>query len=129
FLAENTVPAGHDVDSFGALVERVAVPSYPLLPTGVGFCMLVRRRMLAAVGGLDEERFGLGYGEEVDLCLRGSAAGFVHLLADDTYVWHRGHGSFGGAHLARVRRAERGMQRLHSGYRRVIADFMRRDPL
>lgn len=129
FLAENTVPAGHDVDSFAALVERVAAPSYPRLPTAVGFCMLVRRRLLAAVGGFDAERFGLGYGEEVDLCLRASAAGFVHLLADDTYVWHRGNGSFGGERAARVRRAERHMRRLHPDYTRTIADFIRRDPL
>jgi glycosyltransferase involved in cell wall biosynthesis/GT2 family glycosyltransferase len=129
FLAENTVPAGHDVDSFAALVERVAVPSYPRLPTGVGFCLLVRRRLLAAVGGLDEERFGLGYGEETDLCMRGTAAGFVHLLDDATYVWHRGQGSFGGARAARVRRAERRMRRLHPGYLPAVADFIRRDPL
>ncbi|HXT49677.1 MAG TPA: glycosyltransferase [Thermoanaerobaculia bacterium] len=129
FLEENTVPAGYDVDSFAALVERVAAPRWPRLPTGVGFCMLVRRRMLDAVGGLDEARFGLGYGEEVDLCLRGTAAGFVHLLDDATYVWHRGQGSFGGARGARVRRAERRMRRLHPGYVPAVADFIRRDPL
>ncbi|HEV8240584.1 MAG TPA: glycosyltransferase [Thermoanaerobaculia bacterium] len=129
FLEENNVPAGYDVDSFGALVERVAAPSYPRLPTGVGFCMLVRRRLLDEVGTFDEGRFGLGYGEEVDLCLRAAAAGFVHLLADDTYVWHRGHGSFGGARSARMRGAERRMRTLHPGYTRTIADFMRRDPL
>jgi GT2 family glycosyltransferase/glycosyltransferase involved in cell wall biosynthesis len=130
FLAENTVPAGHDVDSFAALVERVAAPSYPRLPTGVGFCLLVRRRLLAAVGGLDEERFGLGYGEETDLCMRATAAGFVHLLDDATYVWHRGQGSFGGAaRAARVRRAERRMRRLHPGYLPAVAEFIRRDPL
>ena len=129
FLAENTVPAGYDVDGFASLVERVAAPSYPRLPTAVGFCMLVRRRLLATVGGFDAERFGLGYGEEVDLCLRAAAAGFAHLLADDTYVWHRGHGSFGGERAARVRRAEGRMRRLHPEYTRTIADFIRRDPL
>ena len=29
FLAENTVPAGHDVDSFGALVECVSARERP----------------------------------------------------------------------------------------------------
>ena len=129
FLAENTVPAGYDVDSFGALVERVTAPSYPRLPTGVGFCLYLRRAMLDTVGALDAERFGLGYGEESDLCMRASAKGFVHLLDDATYVWHRGQGSFGGEMAARVRRAHREMQRRHPGYLPAVADFIRRDPL
>ncbi len=129
FLAENTVPAGYDVDRFAALVERVSRRAYPRLPTGVGFCLYLRREMLRQVGSLDEARFGLGYGEETDLCMRASAAGFVHLLDDATYVWHRGQGSFGGARAARVRRAERRMARLHPGYLPAVADFIRRDPL
>jgi GT2 family glycosyltransferase len=46
--------------------------------------MLVRRRLLATVGGLDAERVGLGYGEEVDLCLRAAAAGFGDALRGST---------------------------------------------
>ncbi len=130
FLAENTVPAGHDVDSFAALVERVAVrAAIRGCPPGVGFCLSCGDACSTAVGGLDEERFGLGYGEETDLCMRATAAGFVHLLDDATYVWHRGQGSFGGARATRVRRAERRMRHLHPGYLPAVADFIRRDPL
>ena len=129
FLADNTVPAGHTVESFAALVERVAAPSYPRLPTGVGFCLYLRRAMLDGVGGLDADRFGLGYGEETDLCMRASAAGFGHVLDDATYVWHRGQGSFGSERAARVRRAHRRMRRLHPTYIPAVADFIRRDPL
>jgi GT2 family glycosyltransferase/glycosyltransferase involved in cell wall biosynthesis len=129
FLAENTVPAGHGVDSFGALVERVSVRARPRLPTGVGFCLYVRREMLARVGMLDERRFAGGYGEEVDLCRRGTAAGFVHLLDDATYVWHRGQGSFGAERTARERRAERTLRRLHPDYLPAVAELIRRDPL
>jgi glycosyltransferase involved in cell wall biosynthesis len=129
FLADNTVPAGHDVDSFAALVERVSTRAYPRLPTGVGFCLYVRRPLLARVGGLDEARFGAGYGEETDLCMRGGGAGFVHLLDDATYVWHRGQGSFGDERPARMAGAHRRMKRLHPGYLPAVADFIRRDPL
>src|SRR4029079_7748143 len=128
-LVENTVPAGFDVDSFADLVERVSRRERPRLPTGVGFCMLVRRALLDRVGVLDEQRFGLGYGEESDLCCRGTAAGFVHLLDDATYVWHRGQGSFGATRRARVRRSERTMRRLHPGYYRAVGEHIRRDPL
>jgi len=53
------------------------------LPTGVGFCMFVRRALLDAIGGFDLERFGRGYGEEIDLCLRGEAGGWRNVAAAD----------------------------------------------
>jgi hypothetical protein len=128
FLAENTIPAGHTVDTFAALVERVSARLYPRLPTGVGFCLYVRRALLERVGPLDE-RFGLGYGEETDLCRRASAAGFVHLLDDATYVWHRGRASFGAESASLMERAEARMRRFHPDYIRVVSDFIREDPI
>jgi hypothetical protein len=128
FLAENTVPAGYTVDSFATLVERVSQRCYTRLPTGVGFCMYVRRALLSRVGPLDE-RFGLGYGEETDLCRRGTAAGFVHVLDDATYVWHRGRASFGAEREGLMRRAEARMRHLHPTYMRAVIDFIGSDPL
>lgn len=64
------------------------------VPTGVGFCMYVRRPMLEAVGLFDEAAFGRGYGEENDLCRRAAAAGFVNVLATDVFVRHTGEVSF-----------------------------------
>lgn len=127
-LVENTVPAGYTVDSFAALVERVSSRAYPRLPTGVGFCLYLRRQMLATVGVLDEG-FGLGYGEETDLCVRGTEAGFLHLLDDATYVWHRGQGSFGLEWASRVAQATRRMRRRHPGYLPAVAEHIRRDAL
>jgi len=65
------------------------------IPTAVGFCMYIRRDCLAAVGGFDEATFGRGYGEENDFCLRATAAGWRHVLACDTFVFHAGETSFG----------------------------------
>lgn len=65
------------------------------LPTAVGFCMYIRRDCLEAVGPFDEEAFGLGYGEENDFCIRALAAGWKHVLACDTFVYHVGERSFG----------------------------------
>ena len=59
-------------------------------------CLLDQRRaVLRAIGPFDEERFGLGYGEENDFCMRASRAGFVHVLDDATFVYHAGQRSFG----------------------------------
>lgn len=35
--------------SFGALVERVSIREYPRIPTGVGFCLYIRRVALQRV--------------------------------------------------------------------------------
>lgn len=124
----NLLPAGHDLASFAALVERVSARAYPRLPTGVGVCLYVKRRVLDQVGALDEA-FGLGYGEENDFCLRALAAGFVHVLDDATFVWHAGGRSFGRARAARVRRAQRLLARRHPRYRATLGAFVRADPL
>src|SRR5512141_1507943 len=50
------------------------------LPTAVGFCMYIRRDALQALGAFDAERFGRGYGEENDFCMRALKAGWRNLL-------------------------------------------------
>lgn len=127
-LVANAIPAGHDVDTFGRLVQASSRRARPEIPTGVGFCLYLRRGALEAVGLLDE-RFGAGYGEEVDWCLRARAAGFVHLVDDATFVFHAGAGSFGPARAARVRRAERVLYRRYPAFRGGLARFLAADPL
>ena len=64
-------------------------------PRLTGFCLLVRRAVLEAIGGLDE-RFGLGFFDDDDLCLRARRAGFRLALALDCYVHHFGSRTFRG---------------------------------
>jgi glycosyltransferase involved in cell wall biosynthesis/GT2 family glycosyltransferase len=125
----NALPAGHDVDSFGRVVEAASRRAYPRLPTGVGVCLLVKRRALEAVGPFDEQRFGLGYGEENDFCMRASRAGFVHVLDDATFVYHAGQRSFGASRPVLARTAMRALRRAHPDYLPLIAAFMKADPL
>ena len=129
FLAENTLPAGHDVDSFARLVERCSERRYPELPTGVGVCLFIKRGVLDEVGLLDEASFGLGYGEETDLCMRATKAGYRHLLDDATFIYHEGQRSFGTSRRRRVARAHRVMRRRHPEYLRAVAAFIAADPL
>lgn len=128
-FAENALPAGHTVASFARLVEERSERVSPQIPTGVGFCLYLAREALDGVGLFDEEAFGAGYGEEVDWCLRAEALGFVHVLDDATFVWHRGGGSFGREGLARARRAEKVLGRRYPAYLRHVARFMAEDPL
>lgn len=116
--------------------ERIArafgladAPTYPELPTAVGFCMLIRRATLCAIGDFDQATFGRGYGEENDFCLRAVAHGWRNVLADDCYVVHAGGGSFaplglkpGGDNLARL------LAR-YPRYNALVAQYIAADPL
>jgi GT2 family glycosyltransferase len=127
FCVANPLPA--DPDALAAACVAAGAPEYPELPTGVGFCMFVRRAALAAIGGFDAATFGHGYGEENDFCRRAAGHGWRNVLCDDAYVGHRGGVSFGdtghrpgGENLARL------LAR-YPGYNALVADFIARDPL
>ena len=62
----------------------------------VGFCLLARREVIEAVGGLDE-RFGSGNFEDDDFCIRAHLAGFETRIADEAFVHHVGNATFTGA--------------------------------
>lgn len=126
-LCENTLPP-ESVAGWDRLCADIASPAVEI-PTAVGFCMAVRRACLDRVGAFDQERFGRGYGEENDFCLRASAAGWRHLAAPDLFVWHRGGTSFGAERHQRVAAAQATIEALHPGYAAKVGRFIREDPL
>lgn len=99
------------------------------VPTGVGFCLYITQRCLAATGPFSVEDFGLGYGEEVDFCLRAAALGFRHVAAADVFVAHKGEVSFGATAAARKHGAEAVLQSRHPGFLNAIEAFRHQDPL
>jgi GT2 family glycosyltransferase/glycosyltransferase involved in cell wall biosynthesis len=129
FLESNALPTGWDVDRFGRLVEERSLRAYPRLPTGVGVCLYIKRKVLEEVGLLDEKTFGEGYGEESELCMRALKAGYTHVLDDATFIFHEGQRSFGTRRVRRVESAHRAMRRLHPEYLATVARFIREDPI
>jgi GT2 family glycosyltransferase len=126
FCEDNPAPEFPD-----AIAEAAAglAPTYPELPTAVGFCMYVRRAALRRLGDFDAETFGRGYGEENDFCLRAAAMGWRNVLCDTAYVVHHGGASFepldlapGGENLARL------LARWPD-YNERVARFIMADPL
>jgi len=87
--ANNPLPEGLSVDEMGRLVAATSARLSPRLPFLNGFCLLVRRELIAQIGYFDEETFGAGYGEENDYCLRAGQAGWQLAVADDAYIFHR----------------------------------------
>jgi GT2 family glycosyltransferase/glycosyltransferase involved in cell wall biosynthesis len=90
----NDVPGGLSVDDAGRRVAAGSPRLRPRIPTAIGHCAWIKRAVLDVVGSFDPV-FSPGYGEEVDFSQRALAAGFVHVVADDVFVFHRGGGSFG----------------------------------
>jgi glycosyltransferase involved in cell wall biosynthesis len=54
-----------------------------------GFCILIKRSVFEQIGGLDE-RFGIGFFDDDDLCLRARKAGYELAVAFDCFVHHFG---------------------------------------
>ncbi len=105
---ENPIPAGWTFADAARALWQNAGHAYPQLPTGNGFCMLIRREVIDAIGAFDVAAFPQGYGEENDFCQRACAAGYRHLIAGNVFVRHARSRSFGHARREALGRA--GMQ-------------------
>ena len=128
-LHDNWLELEVDDAALDRLAARANAGRWVDAPTGVGFCMFMRRACLDAIGLLDEKHFGRGYGEENDWCQRALAAGWVNALAADVFVRHHGGTSFGAETSARVAAALRTMARLHPGYEAQVQAYIAADPL
>jgi len=98
------------------------------IPTAVGFCMFIRRDCLDRVGLFDVEKFGRGYGEENDFCMRALKSGWRHVLAADAFVFHEGSVSFGTEKLKLIERATQVLCEAHPDYPQRVHEFIARDP-
>jgi GT2 family glycosyltransferase/2-polyprenyl-3-methyl-5-hydroxy-6-metoxy-1,4-benzoquinol methylase len=98
------------------------------VPTGVGFCLYIRRDCLQEVGLFDIANFGKGYGEENDFCVRAANGGWRNLHALDVFVHHAGGVSFGESKGARELAAMETLRRLHPDYEPAVHRFLHEDP-
>jgi GT2 family glycosyltransferase/glycosyltransferase involved in cell wall biosynthesis len=128
FCRDNPLPPRCDLATldnlFARCNENVSIP----IPTAVGFCMYIRRLCLNQVGLFDEDRFGRGYGEENDFCMRATSAGWLHLLCADTFVYHKGGVSFGTEKASREHAALATLHSLHTEYANLVAQHIQEDP-
>jgi glycosyltransferase involved in cell wall biosynthesis len=99
------------------------------IPTAVGFCMYIRRECLAATGRFREDAFAQGYGEENDFCRCAARLGWRHVAVPGVFVAHAGGVSFGAARARLLARNAEVLERLHPGYRALVAAHVRADPL
>ena len=128
FCENNPWPPERDTEPMVRALERAAAPSYPELPTGVGFCFYIRRALIDSIGVFDPV-FGLGYGEENDFCLRAARAGFRNVLCDDAFVVHLGGSSFGAKRGDLAQRNMAILLQRHPEYLELVGAYVAADPL
>jgi len=113
------------IDGFASQLSLAPIE----IPTAIGFCMFIKWRCAEDAGGMREDLFAQGYGEENDFCLRARHLGWRHVAAPNVFIGHIGAQSFGGAHAQLRDRNLNIVNTLHPGYGDLITDFIRRDPL
>lgn len=128
-LVDNPMPAGETTASLDRAMAAANAGRSADIPTAVGFCMWIARRCLERIGLFDESRYGAGYGEEVDFCMRAARAGFRSVLAADVFVRHIGEVSFAGAGAERRVRAQAIVDALYPEFQHRLAAFIPADPL
>jgi GT2 family glycosyltransferase/glycosyltransferase involved in cell wall biosynthesis len=127
--ADNPIPDLAETIRLDRLAHRACGAATVDIPVGVGFCLYIRRDCLDAVGGLRDDIFAQGYGEESDFCLRARHLGWRHVALPGLFVGHCGGRSFGavGQHLRA--RNQNLLERLHPGYGALVDRFVCNDPL
>lgn len=98
------------------------------LPTAIGFCMYIRRECLDQLGLFDAERFGRGYGEENDFCMRALKSGWRHVLAADVFLYHEGSVSFSEERFELTKAATTALLAVHPEYTSRVHEFIKADP-
>jgi len=86
------MPPGYDYLSMNDFVEKNSRKIYPDAMTILGHCLLITRKVIEKIGVFDEI-YSPAYTEETDYHFQVIKNGFRAVIADDTYVFHKGEGS------------------------------------
>lgn len=105
FGIDNELPKNMTLEQYAQMIEKISKNRYPELTTGNGFCMFIKRDVITELGIFDDETFGKGYGEENDFCYRALDHGYINVLCDNTFIYHKGTQSFKKENLTESRAA------------------------
>ena len=124
----NRLGSYDDVERIDRIAAEINAGVIVDLPSGIGFCLYIRRRCLESVGSLSEI-FSPGYLEDADFCLRAQQLGFRNVCSPSVYVGHAGSKSFGLKKRSLVVRNLTELERRFPNHRIDCATFMAADPL
>jgi O-antigen biosynthesis protein len=124
----NTLPAGIAARSIDRLCATLNKGQAVELPTGVGFCMYVKRAAAQVIGRFDDKIFRTGYGEDNDFCFRAVKCGLRNLHALDVFVYHAGGVSFGTWPPDAASKPLAALNKKHPGFKAALRRFALEDP-
>ncbi len=100
------------------------LPRFQIVPTCVGFCMLVRNLVFRHFGLLDPI-YSPGYNEENDLVRRMNRRGYSALAANRAFVFHQGSSSFGDASRDALDQRNRAiLDARYPEYSRIVTEYL-----
>lgn len=131
FCQNNDLQEGLTVAELDEIFMRYGDDQPCEIPTGVGFCMLLRRECIEKFGAFDKI-FGKGYGEENDWCRRTAAEGYKHLHIKNLFVWHKHGASFAEQKdKSKQQRLNENLAILNErypDYNKLVQDYISKDP-
>lgn len=99
------------------------LPRYTIVPTSVGFCMLLKRELIRRFG-LFDKAYGHGYQEENDWCRRVNRMGFSAILSNRAFVFHAGAASFGRTRKQELTARNSGLlRRRYPEYEQAVREY------
>lgn len=124
YCEDNELPEGLSLDEYADIIEKTSLRLYPDIPTAVGFCMYIKRKVINEIGLFDSETFGKGYGEENDFCCRALEHGYTHVLCDDTFIYHKGSTSFLGDKNDYILTNSKILSQKYPYYNSMVSEFV-----
>lgn len=82
----------NDLEELSCMAKEISEEYHNIvIPTirVVGLCMLIKRELIDVIGGFDP-RFGLGFFEDDDFCVRSALAGYKNVISKDVFIYHFG---------------------------------------
>ncbi|MFK4136210.1 glycosyltransferase [Pseudomonas luteola] len=124
-LKVSTIDLAKKINS---VAEKVNSGKIIDLPVAIGFCMYIRRSCLEDIGYFDAQKWGRGYGEETEFCIKALSHGWRHVLAADSFAIHRGGVSFGNEKLERIINNSKIISKDYPFYDSFIQRYIKEDP-
>lgn len=125
---DNALFDGMSLEEMDCIFKKQKPCYYPI-PTGVGFCMALNQRALNDIGTYDEKNLVDAYGEENDWCERATRCGYQHVIADNLFVYHKHHGSYGKEKGVSLRNHNSAiLSKKYPGYAKKISSFYKSIP-
>jgi GT2 family glycosyltransferase len=105
---------------------RFLLPRYQVMPTAVGFCLLIKNVVLRQLGVFDPA-YSPGYNEENDFICRINRHGYSAVAAHRSFVFHHESSSFGPRRKELEQRNRQLLDNRYPEYARKIAEHVRYD--